>query len=300
MDYKVREKGNFTRLKKEVVSDIKKDITLKLISILSDIVSLSIGTIFIIKAILLLDTNYFSWGIDIFLLCMLFISLFVSIKLSDKIDLVNERLKECIDKDKELIQYLNHFVVLENGTVNPVYKYLITEKSSEYCLVFHYPVGSYIVFNELYDEPDSDSELYHNAYVHYGRTHYKPIKKRQMIKFLKQNLKANNELKQHIRREIEDEYYADIQQNNKKQRLYNVKMSKNTKEHLTDVEKELAMLEDEQDIILENYDIKQLDFDNNKRRYNQKVKQSLNHAQMMEQQVKEKEYDLKNNYRKTV
>ena len=300
MDYKVKEKGNFTRLKKDVVSDIKKDIALKLISISSDIISISIGAIFIIKVILLLSTNLFSWGIDISLLFTLLVSLFVSIKLDDKINLVNEHLKECFDKDKELIQYLNHFVVLENGIVNPVYQYLITEKSSEYCLVFHFPVGSYIVFNELYDEPDSDSELQHNAYVHYGREHCKPIKKRQVIKFLKQHLKANNELKQHIRREIEDEYYANIEQNNKKQRLYNVKMSKNMKEHLTDVEKELSMLEDEQDIILENYDIKQLDFDNNKRRYNQKVKQSLNHAQMIEQQVKEKEYHLKNNYRKTI
>lgn len=185
MEYLKTERTNFSEIRQRKSQNTKQVLTLYKFSVGLLIVAIVITILIIIRSILFVTgMNTFSWVIDIPLIIIyLFVAISVSILETKDNDIgITKMNRVHKEHDKELLNFLNQYVVYGNYQVKPVYKFIRYDKSSANHLVLYLPMDREIIENKIIDEPEFNFETQNNAYVRYGRTHYVPIKKREVIK----------------------------------------------------------------------------------------------------------------------
>lgn len=213
MNYQKRMTSNFTKMKMrdEKFKLMKEDVTYNKIVDISFII-LSISVIqFLIRAFI----GHFSIMIDIPLLLLTVSSFFafaVYIASMDK-RRVN-RLEDYLKNDKEILKFLNSFVIYDNQKVKPVHHFLRPELSSNTALIYEFPENYTIVDNQYEKNPKYDYRIKENAIVLYGRKHFKPVSKREVIKKVTSFVNVEKEYQTFKRNNKEDEYYAKIKERN--------------------------------------------------------------------------------------
>lgn len=213
MNYQKRMTSNFTKMKMqdEKFKLMKEDVTYNKIVDISFII-LSISVIqFLIRAFI----GHFSIMIDIPLLLLTVFSFFtfaIYIASMDK-RRVN-RLEDYLKNDKEILKFLNSFVIYDNQKVKPVHHFLRPELSSNTTLIYEFPENYTIVDNQYEKNPKYDYRIKENAIVLYGRKHFKPVSKRKIIKKVTSFIKVEKEYQTFKRNNKEDEFYAKIKERN--------------------------------------------------------------------------------------
>ena len=213
MNYQKRMTSNFTKMKMrdEKFKLMKEEVTYNKIVNISFII-LSISVIqFLIRAFI----GHFSIMIDIPLLLLTVFSFFtfaIYIASMDK-RRVN-RLEDYLKNDKEILKFLNSFVIYDNQKVKPVHHFLRPELSSNTTLIYEFPENYTIVDNQYEKNPKYDYRIKENAIVLYGRKHFKPVSKREFIKKVASFVNVEKEYQTFKRNNKEDEYYAKIKERN--------------------------------------------------------------------------------------
>lgn len=217
MDYLKTKRVNFSKIRQRESQHTKEILTLYKLSLGLLVIALVMTVAIIVRSILAVTIiNTFSWGIDIPLI-MLYLFVAVSVFILDKKDNdigITRLNREHKKNDKELLTFLNQYVVYGNYQVKPVYKFIRYDKSSANHLVLYLPIDKEIIKNVVIDKPEFNFETQNNAYVRYGRTHYAPIKKRKVIKNMNRYLDVKDETERIDYESVEDDFYAKIKQAN--------------------------------------------------------------------------------------
>ena len=218
MNYTVVKKENFTKIRNQASSYYRRNellMTLGMITI-SILMILCIQLIVRLSASLYININMFSIWIEIPLLIIFSIS-FIICSVSEHLlkDESFEYFNKNKKKDKMLLNFLNDYIVYENDKVKPAHYFMKPELSTEDKIVFHFPKDyRKVIENKTRTNPQFDYEYKENAIIRYGREHFKPVKKRDVIKRIQPLIDDEKEYQRHKKNNKENEYYEHIKRNN--------------------------------------------------------------------------------------
>lgn len=216
MNYTVIKKENFTKIRNQTSSYYRKNKLLMTLGTITTPILIILGIQLIVRAIAGLYVNTFSTWIDVPLLIIFIISFTIcSVSAHLLKDETFEDFNDYEKKDKMLLNFLNDYIVYDNDKVKPAHYFMKPELSTEDKMVFHFPKNyRQVVENKTRTNPQFDYEYKENAIIRYGREHFKPVKKRDVIKRIQPLIDEKKEYQQHKKNNKENEYYEHIRRNN--------------------------------------------------------------------------------------